>query len=241
MARVAYDGIYRDLKKQIEDGVYAYQSFLPSQSRLVDRYGCAHNTVRKALAQLASQGYCQPIHGKGVRVIWRPRNAPVPFVMGGLEPFAETVARNGIDAHTIVTTFETIVCGAALSAQTGFPEGMELLHADRVRVLDGTAAILDRSYFSAEAVRGLTREQAEQSIYTYVEENRGLKVATSKRMITVEPATDEDHALLDLGDIDYLAIVTSRNFDGSAIPFEYTQSRRHPGYFCFQDTAIRKH
>jgi len=86
----------------------------------------------------------------------------------------------------------------------------------------------------------LTPEIAEQSIYAYLEQEVGLHIVTSKRLITVERATPWDRECLDLGDYDCLAVVTSNTFNSDGVMFEYTQSRHHPEYFSFQDTATRK-
>ena len=241
--RTAYDVIYRDLRREIEDGTYAYEDFLPSQSELVRRYGCAHNTVRRALSMLADQGYCQPIHGKGVRVLYRPNVTEYGgalFETGGVETFDETAARNMFDAKTRVLLFEYATCTKELARTTGFEEGGLLLHVERVRELNGRALIHDKSYFRAGAVDGLTPEQATRSIYAYIEDVIGLRIATSKRTITVEDTTEEDRAWLDVDDYDLLAVIHRRTFDGDGIQFEYTQSRHHPKYFCFHDVATRR-
>ena len=112
--RSAYDGIYFDLKRDIEEGVYAYKDLLPSESVLVKKYDCAHNTVRKALAILSRDGYVQAIHGKGVRVIYTPvarENKPF-YELAGVESFAKTGERHGFTASTKVLLMETISADA---------------------------------------------------------------------------------------------------------------------------------
>ncbi len=180
----------------------------------------------------------QPVHGKGVRVIWQPRERAT-FEVGGIESFRETAERNRLTARTLVTDFDRLTCDAGLARATGHPEGAELVTVERVRLLDARARILDRSYFLAEKVPGLTREIAQGSIYDYLEGELGLEVTTSKRVITVERATPHDREMLDMGDADYLAVVTSQTFDSYGIMFEYTTSRHHPDMFCFHDTAVR--
>ncbi len=236
--KARYDGIYADIREQIENGTYPYQTLLPSESVLTGTYACSHNTIRRALGLLKEQGYVQPVHGKGVRVIWRPRERAT-FEVGGIESFRETAERNRLSAQTIVSDFDCIVADERLAELTGHPQGAELVTVERVRVLDGKALILDRSYFLASAVPGLTPEIAAGSIYDYLEGELGLIVATSKRTITVEPTQARDRTLLDIDGIDYLAIMTSQTFDSKGIMFEYTTSRHHPDAFCFHDTATR--
>ena len=64
---------------------------------------------------------------------------------------------------------------------------------------------------------------------------------TSKRRMTVERATEIDEKYLELNDYNCLAVISSQTYNADGIMFEYTQSRHRPDYFCFQDTATRKH
>lgn len=238
MVRAIYDGIYKDLLDRIVDGEYAYQSFIPSEAVLVKHYDCSHNTLRRALALLTQGGYVQPVHGKGVRVIYQQHDR-TPFDMGGIETFKETAARNDLHSVTKVQVFESFVADETFARTSGFTAGDELVHIDRVRVLDGSALILDRNWFLASLVPGLTRGIAENSIFEYIEGTLGMAIATSKRTITAERVTSVDELFLDLDDYDFLAVVTNRTFNGDGLMFEYTQSRHRPDCFSFSTVALR--
>ena len=108
-----------------------------------------------------------------------------------------------------------------------------------MRRIDGEALILDRNLFRTASIPGITEEVARTSVYDYAEKTLGVSIATSKRAITVERATAHDRELLDLGDIDYLAVITSQTFDAQDVLVECTQSRHRPDHFCFRDTAVR--
>ncbi|MBQ9006042.1 MAG: UTRA domain-containing protein [Atopobiaceae bacterium] len=239
MARSAYDRIYRDLKRDIENGTYAYGDLIPSQSTLVERYQCAHNTVRKAIALLAGQGYCLPIHGKGVRVIWLPIRDDEAFALGGIETFEESAQRNGMAARTEVKCFEQLECDEDLAKLTGFAIGTPILHVERIRYLNDRPLIWDDSYYLSSSVEGITIEQAEQSVYSYMENVLGLRIVTSKRLISMEKATDIDRQWLDISDCTYLAKVSHATYDSDAQLFEYAESRYHPAFFRFHDTVVR--
>ncbi len=239
MVRAIYDSIYKDLLDRIEEGEYGYQSYIPSEGTLVKQYGCSHNTLRKAIALLAQRGYLQPVHGKGVRVIWQPKERTA-FEMGGIETFKETAARNRLHAVTRVETLESVIADEYLAARTGFAVGDELIHVDRVRELDGQAKILDRNWFLAKLLPGLTRTIAEQSIFEYIEDTLGMRIATSKRTITAERATKDDRRLLDLGDFEFVVVVTNHTFNGEGVMFEYTQSHHCPDGFSFSAVARRE-
>ena len=239
MPKSKFEQIYKDLKEKIESGDYAYQDLLPSENTMVSIYNCSRNTIRRALSKLTEQGYVQPLHGKGVRVIYQPIDQEA-FTIGGIESFKESAIRNHRKRHTEVLQFAEITADERLAAKTGFPIGSELYYLQRVRFLDGIALILDINMFLKSLVPNLTKEIAENSIYEYIENDLGMSIVTSKRKITVERATQIDEKYLQLNDYNCLAVVTGQTFNADGIMFEYTQSRHRPDYFCFLDTATRK-
>lgn len=239
MPKAKYDQIYRDLKEKIETEVYSYQEMLPSEHMLVREYGCSRNTVRRALAELTADGYVQPMHGKGVRNIFRPVEQAA-FTVGGIESFKESSARNKRKGTTQVLQFAEIIADEKIEKRTGFRKGICLYYIQRLRFLNGIPLILDHNYFLKEAVPGLTPEIASQSIYDYLEGNLGITITTSKRTLTVEHVTQIDEKYIDLKDYNCMAVITSQTFDDNGIQFEYTQSRHHPDFFRFQDVATRK-
>ena len=236
--KARYDAIYRDIRESIENGTYLYQGFLPSEAELTAAYDCSHNTLRRALGLLRDQGYVQPVHGKGVRVIYQEPERTT-FTVGGIESFHEAEERIRLDAQTEVVSLEQIAATPEISFRTGFEEGTELTSIVRVRRIGGEALILDVNLFRRASVPGITEEVARGSVYEYAEKDLGVSIAMSKRAITVERATARDRELLDLGDIDYLAVITSQTFDAQGILIECTRSRHRPDHFCFRDTAVR--
>ena len=62
------------------------------------------NPIRRALAVLGEEGYVQPTHGKGVRVLYQPAER-ASFTVGGIESFQETAQRNRFQVVTKVIQF----------------------------------------------------------------------------------------------------------------------------------------
>lgn len=239
MPKAKYDYIYRDLKEKIETESYSYQDLLPSEHILVQEYGCSRNTVRRALAELAADGYVQPMQGKGVRNIFQPVEQTA-FTVGGIESFLESAARNHQKPKTRVLQFAELETNEKISRRTGFSVGTQLYYLQRLRYLDGIPLILDHNYFLKELIPGLTPEIAEHSIYEYLEQDLGFTISTSKRTMTVEHITQIDETYLDMNDYNCMAVITSQTFNADGIQFEYTQSRHRPDHFQFQDVATRK-
>jgi GntR family trehalose operon transcriptional repressor len=233
MPKAMFQDIYRDLKDKIQSGVYKYQTFLPSEAELIQVYSCSRNTVRRALQMLADDAYVQPLHGKGVRVIWQ-HSRQTQGSLDGVESFEEYARNNGMTPSTSVKAFEHVVCNSQLSEVTGFDEGDDLTHIVRVRSLNGVARQIDHNYFLTSAVPDLTPEIASDSIYRHLEDDLAMRILTIKRSISVGLANDEDITYLDLWPYNCVAVVENQAFNSNGIMFEYTQTRNHPLSFYYR-------
>ena len=238
MPKSKFESIYRDLKADIESNKLPYQSLMPSENQLIVRFNCSRNTVRRAIAMLAEEGYVQPMHGRGVRVIYTKADNP-PFLIAGIESFRESASRNNLKTTTRLVRFAELTADDHVSRHTGFPVGTELYYIQRVRSLDGDPCVFDVNLFDKKLVPGLTKEICVHSIYNYIEKELGMQIVMSKRQITVERITQMDEDNLDLKGYDTMAVVTGHTFNSEGVMFEYTQSRHRPDYFCFQTTAMR--
>ena len=239
MPKAKYYKIYQNLKTKIETGEYEFQELLPSEHQLITTYDCSRNTVRRAVSALVADGYVQTMHGKGVRNIFQP-TLQTSFILGGIETFRESAARNHQVPKTEVLYFAEITADQKISSRTGFAVGAELYYLQRLHYLDGKALILNHNYFLKDVAAGLTKEIAENSIYEYLENVLHVSIVTSKRIMTVEKMTEIDEKYLDLGDYNCLAVISSQTYNSDGIMFEYTQSRHRPDYFRFQDNATRR-
>jgi GntR family transcriptional regulator len=66
--RPVYLQIADELRAMIESGEIAPRHVLPSVNTLVQRYGVADQTVRKAVAVLKAEGLVHVVNGKGTYV-----------------------------------------------------------------------------------------------------------------------------------------------------------------------------
>ena len=239
MPKAKYAEIYKDLKRRIETEEYEFQEMLPSENTLIQEYDCSRNTVRRAIADLVTDGYVQSMQGKGVLVIYQPA-LQTTFTIGGIESFKESAVRNNLKSETKVIHFAELVVDQKISQKTGFNIGDEIYYLQRLHYLDGKALILNHNYFLKSVAVDLTVEIAEKSIYDYLENTMGVNIVTSRRIMTVEKMTQIDEKYLDLGDYNCMAVVSSQTYNSDGVMFEFTQSRHRPDYFSFQDNAIRK-
>lgn len=231
--------IYSALKQRLESGQYPAGQLLPSENTLITEFACSRNTVRRAIGELVREGYVQTRQGWGVCSIFHPIEQ-TSYTMGTIESFRETALRTGQKSSTRVEAFSRILADRELAAQTGFPEGTPLFSLWRIHDLNGRPIILNISYLRQDCMPDLTPEIAAGSLYRYLEEDLGMVIVTSKRTITVEPATQLDRRWIDLGEYNCMAVITNQAYNSQGVMFEYTQSRHHPAIFRFQDNAVRR-
>lgn len=238
MPKTKYDKIYLCLKQRIESLEYDFQQLLPSENTLIQEFDCSRNTVRRAISDLASEGFVQSLHGKGVRVIFQPGHHS-QFTLSGIESFTEASRRNGLRFYTRVILFSELTVDKTISKRTGMEEGKEIYYLQRVRYIDDIPLIIDHNYFLKDVVANLTTEIAEQSIYQYLENVLGVAITTTKRIITFEPITEIDEKNLQLDGCNCVAVVSNSTYNADGIMFEYTQSRHSPKHFEFHEVAQR--
>lgn len=236
MPQSKYLDIYIIIKRRIEEETY--QKLLPSEHELTYEFNCSRNTVRRAVQMLAADGYVQSIHGKGVFIIYQPRNKE-QYVMGKIESFEEAAIRNKTITKTRVILFSELTVDERISRRTGFPAGSEIYYIQRVRYINDNAVIIDHNYFLKELVSGLTEKIAEGSIYKYIEDVLGMNIVTTKRVFTVQKITEKDEKYLNLDGCNCVAAVDNYTYNADGIMFEMTQSRHSPMYFEFHDVATR--
>ena len=232
-----YQQLYKQIEKAIHEETYAVGDFLPSEHELVQTYKVSRDTIRKSLDLLQKAELIQKIKGQGSKVI---KQAQIDFPVSNLTSYQELVQQHGINSKTNLIQLEKITVDKKLSNLTGFPEYRLVWRIVRQRVVDEVASVLDIDYLDKTLVPSLTREIAEQSIYAYLEEELGLRIAYAQKEITIDPATNRDQILMDIGTDQHVVSVKSKVYLADGQQFQFTDSRHKLEKFRFIDFAKRQ-
>ncbi|AIQ42779.1 trehalose operon repressor [Paenibacillus sp. FSL R5-0912] len=231
-----YLQIYNEYSNQIHSGQLLPGTKLPSESELAEAYCTSRETVRKALNLLFREGYIHKIKGRGSFVLDMTR---MDFPVTGLISFKEMAGTLGAPSRTLVEETVMEQAGSALARQLQVPEDTPVWKVIRAREIEEERIILDKDYFRADIVPFLSAEIAAGSIYEYLEVELGLKISYAKKLISVEPATEEDHRLLDLKKYTHIVVVRNYVYLENTVLFQYTESRHRLDKFQFVDFARR--
>lgn len=232
-----YEQIFKLLKQDILNETYQIDDYLPSEHELVQTYKVSRDTIRKSLDLLQKAELIQKIRGQGSKVI---KQAQIDFPVSNLTSYQELVQQHGINSKTNLIQLEKITVDKKLSNLTGFPEYRLVWRIVRQRVVDEVASVLDIDYLDKTLVPSLTREIAGQSIYAYLEEELGLRIAYAQKEITIDPATNRDQILMDIGTDQHVVSVKSKVYLADGQQFQFTDSRHKLEKFRFIDFAKRQ-
>ena len=230
-----YQKIYQDLLEKIKQGEIKPHTLLPSESELMKIYNASRDTVRKALNLLLNDGYIQKNKGKGSVVLDINR---IAFPVSGATSFKELTKTLHGEVKTIVILLSEEKPDEEIQKALYVKEGL-VYHVKRIREIEGEKIILDEDYLVKDIVNGLSYQDAENSLYEYIEKKLGLKISFARKEITVVKATEEEKQLLDMLDYDLLVCVKSYVYLEDATLFQYTISKHRPDKFRFVDFARR--
>ena len=231
--------VYNDLMQKIDREVYKLGTYLPSENQLCELYGISRETGRKALAELAENGYIQKIRGKGSLVI---EHRQYEFPVSGIVSYKELAEKYHISTKNVVYDYEpdaqlpVATFASLIEDVTEVP----VIAIKRVRVIDGEPDIIDKDYILKTVVPEVPKRAAEDSLYSYFEDELGLDIGYATKEITMEPANAEDRELLHLDKGAYMAVVRSMTSLTDARAFQFTESRHRADKFRFRDFARRQ-
>lgn len=231
-----YQTIYRDLLKKIEMGEIAEYTYLPSERELMKQYEVSRDTIRKSLELLLQNGYIQKNQGKGSLVLDINRMA---FPISGVTSFKELQKKLKMQTETFVTHFEIKEIPQKLKPHLNMENGL-IYQIERIRKIEGEKIILDMDYLNKSMIKGLTENEAKNSLYEYIEGKLNLKISFARKEITVVKATEEEKEKLDMKEFDFLICIKSYVYLEDATLFQYTISKHRPDKFRFVDFAKRR-
>ncbi|MGH3244883.1 MAG: GntR family transcriptional regulator [Trebonia sp.] len=191
-----YQQIADDLRKQIDDGVIAPGSQLPTEIDLREHYGASRNTIRDAIKRLISQGLIETRPGQGTFVTTRID----PFVTvltadpkTGLGGDTATYLSAVSEVHRVplVTTpkVEVLAAPAQVARRLRIAETTQVVSRHRERYIDGIPWSLETSYYPMKFITGgapklLMAEDIAEGTVRYLADTLGLQQIGYRDWIT---------------------------------------------------------
>ena len=185
-----YQQLMQRIRADITLGVYPVHSRIPSEAELGETYQVSRVTVRKALAELTSEGLLRRMQGKGTYV-----SAPrLRKNLKEVTSFHQACQMMGCVPGTKVISAQTVRATESMREALALT-GDEAVEIVRLRMADGDPVMLETNRFSMDYAFLL--EGVEASLYHQLSQ-RGIEAASGVHEISLCYANAQQAKLLDV-------------------------------------------
>ena len=216
-----YIAIAREIKKRIISGQYPAAEPLPDQFALAAEFGTSRMTIQQAMRQLIVEGLVYTRQGQGT------------FIRKNFLQLSQWDI-HGSDYAGATETWGHLgkVESQVIRFELRFPTDKEqaslLINADapvydfvRLRLLNGEPLSLDTTVMPVSLVPGLSKAHLESSVFRYVQDNLGLKMMGSYRVVRALKPSELDQQHLHCEASDPILEVEQVIYLDDGTPLEY--------------------
>jgi GntR family transcriptional regulator len=214
-----YHRVYLVLHEQLRDG--RFQSGLPAETTLMEQFGVARVTVRKALERLSDEGLIKREPGRGTRPITQQR-AP-------LNGFLETLVTMGMDTSVKVISADFVQAPSEVASALQLNKAdLKVQKAVRVRSTKEGPISLITTYVPQSIAKNFgKRELAKKPILVLIEE-AGVKVGRAEQNISACLADSQVAQYLDVEVGSALLAVKRKVYNNQDQPIQWLHGLYRP-------------
>lgn len=237
-----YESVASDIRSKIEDGTYAPGTRLPTIPAICEEYGISKITVKHAMDELERLGLIARRRGSGTYVKGGRHessgvdtSSALSSTLGGF-----TAEHESLGEHTGVVLHDFAIChpDSSTAKALGVTEDDYCYHVVRTLMANDVPLQDQDVYIPMSVVPNLLRRHAEGSLYRYLEEELGLRVASAHRHVTAVHPTDKVAAHLGIASNVPVLRIEQISFldDGRACEVSVSV---HAPYYAFTSISTR--
>jgi len=219
--------IKQNIIKQIDGNQLKPDEMLPSEKDIMEQYGVSRITARKALGDLAVEGYIYKIQGKGSYV--KNSHHGSVKLSRKLYSCSEEITKQGLTPSRRVLVQKMVPCDAETAARLNIQENEPVLCFERIYYADGIPISHANSIICTQYLPNLEdQDLGNKSLVELVTTFYGLEVERSKRTIEAISAYGDLAKYLKVKDgYPLLRLESVSNCiisGGKSLPYEYNIS-----------------
>lgn len=230
-----YHQSYLVLRQRLLEGVYPLDAPLPSEEEIRHEFGVSRVTIRRALAELESEGLIQRRRGSGTYPIEQASSSNTRANISGLYQNMITL---GLNSKARLLKFERIPVPRFLRQVSPLFES-KVLHVERVRNLDGEPFSYMKSYIPESLARNFRKTSLGNDPLLATLEMAGIVVAKADQSLSASAADAEIAEALGVPIGSPLIQMRRLSVDADDKPIEYFVSYYRPDRFEYRITLSR--
>ena len=218
-----YYQIYQQLKEYIDNKKIKSGEKLPSERELEKLLGVSRVTIRKAIKDLISNGFCFKKRGKGIFV----SKKRIKFEMEAVKGITNRIKSLGMEIITEIISKKILQCNTTFAGYLEVPIKSKILYLKRLRLINKEPLIVENTYLSLDRMPKLEKNDFRDSLYEIIKEKYGFYPNHAKGSIISKLVSEENSKLLNIPlnfpVIEKKVIVYTKN----NIPIEFVK-----GFYC---------
>lgn len=229
-----YLRIKQDMIEKISQNHFPPDEMLPSENKLIEQYNVSRITVRKAMDELAMEGYIYRIQGKGTYAKNSVKSINLSLTK---YPYScsEEIKRQNMTPKRVVLEQKIIPCSFDISKRLEISEGSPVLFYKRTYMADNIPACLTYGYINSNYLPDIENINLKETKLSEVYANHyHLDVFRGSRIIDSIPATKEQAHYLNI--IEEYPLLHIRNIirhyiNGQIIPLDTSDAYYNTSIF----------
>ena len=222
--------ISEKLRQQIEAGDYQPGEKLPSEHQLMEVFNVSRITVRRAIANLVSQGLAKSQQGKGVFVT--PQKKVAYSLASPLVFLERDLARKGIQFTFKNLAFKKVRAPQTVQATLQLPSQSTVYFQKKLFSMDGAVGATDESYIVSNLGQQFKAQLKQQMTFPTLEA-QGIEIERIDAVIECTHADYEmsNHLEVPLGQP--LIVYRYTTYVANEKPILYGKTISRADRFCY--------
>ncbi len=228
-----YHRIYLVLREQLGEG--RFSAGLPGEMALVQQFGVARVTIRRALEQLSSEGLISRDPGRGTRPIdIATKASPPEGRRAQLTGLLENLVSMGLKTSVKVLEVKGISASESIAEALQIPLGSEVQKAVRVRSTREGAFSHITTYVPQALAQSFGRRELSRKPILVLLEESGVKVGRAHQTISARLADAAVAEHLDVSVGTALLAVRRLIYDENDRPVQWLHGLYRPDRYEYQ-------
>lgn len=186
---------YRQMSRRIADMINSGEIIdgysLPSERALATELGLSRTTVRRCYEELRANNQVDTQGRSGVTV---KVSAPINPKLGKLKGFTEEMRELGITPSVQILE-QAIVCDRTIASVFNRPASARFLRLVRLRLGDDMPLTREMAWYDLTIAPALEQWDASGSVYQFIEQQCGLKLAYGDQTMEAVMSNDAESAV----------------------------------------------
>lgn len=227
-----YIQLKEHLQTQIESGVYAAGTRLPSERQLAEDFNLSRMTARQAMQLLSQDGLTQSRVGKGTYVRHRRIDQELRILTG----FTEDMQRQGLRSSSRILIANVAQANKEAASWLGLEPGAEVVILNRVRFADDEPLAIENATINHQLCPNILNghDFGQDSLYHVLREEYGCQLVWADQTIQARLPSKSERRLLQIGQYDPVLSMLRVTFIAQDQPIEFVNSVYRGSHYRFR-------